>query len=165
MRVRSSSVKPVSTEEVEAEGVDVLFLVWLLARSTTDLLDGRLEPAGLTSDEFGVYSILAATGGITPTELARWIAAPPTTVSSYVKRLERRGHVTRRDNPDDRRSYLITLTSAGQRAHTDARQRFRPVRDQVETALAERQSQTRQTLLDLREIIDHLRASDSGPDR
>ena len=54
------------------------------------------------------------------------MAAPATTVSSYVKRLEPRGHVERAPNPDDGRSYLLHLTDAGRVAHTDAAEHFLP---------------------------------------
>ena len=67
------------------------FMVWLTSRATADLLDTALAPAGLDGDEFAIYSVLTAASSITPTELARWMAAPPTTVSSYVKRFEARG--------------------------------------------------------------------------
>ena len=117
------------------EGLDnVLFDIWLVSRATTALIDEVVRPSGLDADEFAVYSVLAAGDRMTPTELARWMAAPPTTVSSYVKRFERRGHVERVANPDDRRSYHVRLTSAGRRAHLAAGELFLPIRERV-TAL------------------------------
>ena len=103
-----------SSGEIRDEGVDLTFLMWLTARGTTALMDATVAAAGLTGDEFAVYSILAASETTTPSTLSRWMAAPPTTVSSYVKRFETRGHVRRVPNPDDRRSYRIVLTEAGQ---------------------------------------------------
>jgi DNA-binding MarR family transcriptional regulator len=94
---------------------------------------------------------------MTPTELARWMAAPATTVSSYVKRFEARGHVTREPNPDDRRSYLIRLTPAGGRVHRAAAARFLPVRQQVADSLAEQDGDTGEALLRLRTVVDDLR--------
>ena len=71
MRVRSTSVKPLSAAEERDANVDPLFLVWIVMRSTEDLLDSVLAPAGLTGDEFAIYSVLAASPGITPGELSR----------------------------------------------------------------------------------------------
>jgi uncharacterized membrane protein (DUF2068 family) len=85
VRPRSNSVKGLAAEEVRVEDVDVTFMVGLTARATSDLLDDVLAPAGLDGDEFAIYSMLASARAITPTELARWMAAPLTTVSSYVK--------------------------------------------------------------------------------
>jgi DNA-binding MarR family transcriptional regulator len=157
MRVRSKPVKPLSSAEVRDEDVDALFMVWLVSRSTEDLLDAVLAPAGLSGDEFAIYSVLTAAPTMTPTDLARWMAAPATTVSSYVKRFEARGHVRREPNPDDRRSYRIRLTPAGRKAHRAAAERFLPVRDAVASALGNQDASVRDSLLQLREVVDGLR--------
>jgi DNA-binding MarR family transcriptional regulator len=156
LRHRSNGVKGLSAQEIAEQNVDVLFLVWLLARATSDLVDTALEPTGLTSDEYAIYSVLAA-GTITPTELARWMAAPLTTVSSYVKRFERRGHVTREANPDDRRSYRIRLTPAGRQTHRAAATLFAPVRSGVAAALGPHAPFTHDTLRSLRAVLDQVR--------
>jgi DNA-binding MarR family transcriptional regulator len=161
---RSNSVKPLSAQEVRDEDVDPLFMVWLTARSTEDLLDRVLAPTGVKGDEFAIYSVLAARPGITPSELSRWMAAPPTSVSSYVKRLEARGHLTRRPHPRDRRSYRIHLTAAGRRTHQAAVTQFTPVRTHVIEALAEEEGPVREALMRLRSIVDDLRADLNNPD-
>ena len=158
MRARSTSVKPLSAAEVRGQQVDPLFLVWIVSRSAEDLLGAVLAPIGLTGDELAIYSILNAAPGITPSELSRWMAAPPTSVSSYVKRLEARGHLARRPHPDDRRSYRIQLTPAGKRAHRSAEALFGPVRERIIQALGERDGPVRDALLQLREVIDTVRA-------
>ncbi len=162
VRERSSRVRPLTPGEVREEDVDVTFMVWLTSRATTDLLDSVLAPAGLDGDEFAIYSVLSAAPSITPTELARWMAAPPTTVSSYVKRFEARGHVAREPNPDDGRSYRIRLTPAGARAHRAAGELFLPWRDSVERALGARVAEVREALLTLREVVDEVRHAPPG---
>lgn len=145
MRDRTNSVNPLPYEEgwarppgVREDGTTLLLDVWLVSRATHGLLDEALAPAGLTADEFAVYSMLRGSEqGSTPGELAGWMAAPPTTVSSYVKRFEGRGHVERVPNPDDRRSYRLRLTEDGRAAHLAAAERFLPVLDQVLAALGE----------------------------
>ncbi len=150
--------------EVRAQHVDPLFLVWLVARSTEDLMDTVLRPAGVTGDEFALYSVLAASPGITPSELSRWMAAPATSVSSYVKRLEARGHLVRKPHPSDRRSYRIHLTAAGRRTHQAAAALFGPVRARVIDALASEDGRVEDSLLLLREVVDALRAAPTaGP--
>jgi len=156
VRVRSTSVQGPTAAEIRAEGVDLLFLVWLISRATTDVIDTALGPSQLTADEYAIYSILSAAGSITPTELARWMATAPTTVSSYVKRFEVRGHVTRTPNPDDRRSYHISLTGAGRQAHRRAALLFKPARDRVEQALADR-GEIAEALLSLHTALDQVR--------
>lgn len=133
------------------------FMVWLTSRATADLLDAALAPAGLDGDEFAIYSVLTASHSITPTELARWMAAPPTTVSSYVKRLEARGHVRREPNPADRRSYRLELTPEGRRAHRAAVKLFTPLRDRVASGLGEQEEPVRDALIALRTVLDEIR--------
>jgi DNA-binding MarR family transcriptional regulator len=152
VRGRSSSVKAPSGAEIDAREVDVLFLVWLLSRATESRVNAALAELGLTGDEFAVYSMLA-TGPQSPTELARWMSAPATTVSSYVKRFETRGHVVRAPNPPDRRSYLVRLTASGRRAHRRAATRYRPVSEDVETLLAEHAPAVRDSILRLQAAL------------
>ncbi len=139
------------------------FMVWLTSRATADLLDATLAPAGLDSDEFAIYSVLTAAPSITPTELARWMAAPATTVSSYVKRFEARGHVEREANPADRRSYRIKLTPAGRRAHRAAAALFTPLRTRVIEGLGEQQHDVREALVTLRAVLDQIRHGPIDP--
>jgi DNA-binding MarR family transcriptional regulator len=158
VRSRSNAVNPLTPDQVEERGVDPLFLVWLLARSTEDLLDSVLAPSGLTADEFAIYSMLRSAGAVTPTELARWMAAPPTTVSSYVKRLQGRGHVIREASAEDRRSYQLRLTPHGEAAHQRAGELFRPIRNEVQTRLASMDADAPAALMRLRTLVDDLRA-------
>ena len=132
---------------------NVLFDIWLVSRAATSLIDDALQGSGLDADEFAIYSILASTSGMTPTELSRWMAAPPTTVSSYVKRFERRGHVRRAVNPGDRRSYRVQLTAAGTSAHRAAGERFLPLLHEVTGALGATAADTHQRLHGLHESL------------
>lgn len=110
---------------------NVLFDVWLVSRAATALIDDAVQPAGLSADEFAIYSVLASTDGMTPSELAHWMSAPATTVSSYAGRLARRGHLKRVRNPDDRRSHRLRLTAKGRSAHRAAGRLFQPLLDEV----------------------------------
>ena len=101
------------TGPIPPEGTNVLFDVWLVSRATFAVLDAALAPSGLTADEFAIYSVLTSTDWMTPSELARWMAAPLTSMSSYIKRFESRGHIIRVAHPDDGRSYRLRLTAAG----------------------------------------------------
>ena len=157
VRERSRPVRPLTAAEVRVEDVDVTFMVWLASRATADLLDAALAPLGLDGDEFAIYSVLTAARTVTPTELSRWMAAPPTTVSSYVKRLEARGHVEREPNPADRRSYLIKLTTEGRRTHRRAVKLFAPLRARVVADLGDQEPQVREALTTLRIVLDQIR--------
>jgi DNA-binding MarR family transcriptional regulator len=81
------------------------------------------------------------------------MAAPPTTVSSYVKRLERRGHAEREANPDDRRSYRLRLTEAGQAAHAEAAALFLPALAAVRAGLGRDESAVTDALHAVRQAL------------
>lgn len=119
----------------DSGGYTLLFDVWVVANSTRALLDRALRPSGLSAEEFALYSAIRRDDGVTPTELAALMALPPTTMSSIVTRLERRGHARRVPHPADARSYRIQLTAAGRAAHTAAAALFAPVLGRVEATL------------------------------
>lgn len=146
MRDRSSFVKG-------DDQSNVLFDTWLTARAAIALLDGALAGTGLDAEDFAVYSVLHQAGEISPGELARWMSAPATTVSSHIKRLVARGHVRQVPHPEDRRSYRITLTDAGRQAHATAGRDFQPALTAVEAALHTPASDVQQALRDLRAAI------------
>ena len=146
VRVRSSSVKG-------DEPSNVLFDTWLTARAAIALLDGALAGSGLDAEDFAIYSVLRGAGEVSPGELARWMSAPATTVSSYVKRLIARGHVQQTPHPEDGRSYRVALTAAGQDAHAAAARHFLPALAAVEAALARPADEVQETLRALRAAI------------
>jgi DNA-binding MarR family transcriptional regulator len=155
MRDRTTSVKR-KEPELGPRLDNVLFDVWLVSRATTALLDEVVRPSGLDSDEFAIYSVLASGEGMTPTELAHWMSAPATTVSSYVKRFEGRGHVERTPNPDDGRSYRLRLTASGRRAHRAAGQLFLPVLHRVVELIGPQATDAHRRLRALHRAVDTL---------
>ncbi len=157
VRDRSNSVKRQFEDELHPGLDNVLFRVWLVSRATTDLLDSTLRPSGLDADEFAVYSLLMSADAVTPSALARWMAAPATTVSSYVKRMEARGHVERVANPEDRRSYGLRLTDAGRKTHNDAGALFLPVLQTLRDALGSDEPKVQRALKSVRRSVDHIR--------
>lgn len=109
----------------------------------------------MSGDEFGIYSVLASSeGGITPSGLAHWMSAPPTTVSSYIRRLESRGHLVRRPDPADGRGTLLVLTAAGRRAFRRAESIYEPVLAQVRQRLGGDEAAVLAELRVLRAAID-----------
>lgn len=98
--------------------MSVLFDLWLVNHLISGALEDVLaEPRGLSGDEFGFYSLLRRFGPLTATQVVRWTAMRPTTVSALVRRLQGRGHAEQRPNPADGRSRLLALTPAGEEAH------------------------------------------------
>jgi DNA-binding MarR family transcriptional regulator len=79
------------------------------------LVGRELAADGVESDTYAVLSLIGACGSVRLTDFARELGLPLTTMSDVVRRLESRGHVRRRPNPDDGRSFLFELTARGDR--------------------------------------------------
>ena len=84
----------------------------IAARSGQELAKRRLSPLGLTVQLCGVLNLLAE-GPISQHELGGQLGIDRTTMVELIDRLEEEGHVVRRRNPADRRSYALSLTPRG----------------------------------------------------
>jgi DNA-binding MarR family transcriptional regulator len=79
------------------------------------LVERELAADGVAPDGYGILSLIGARGPVRLTEVAAELGMPLTTASDVVRRLEARGDVRRRPNPDDGRSSLFELTKTGDR--------------------------------------------------
>lgn len=117
------------------DAVDVIVAEWRRERPDLDPtakhLTGRLirlaslfqaayaqafAPLGLNDGDYGVLAALRRAGAphqLTPSELARHQMMTSGGMTAAIDRLERKGLVTRRPNPNDRRGTLVGLTDEG----------------------------------------------------
>ena len=77
------------------------------------LVDRELAADAVDADGYAMLSLIGVRAPVRLTELAFDLGMPLTTASDAVRRLELRGDVRRRPNPDDGRSYLFELTASG----------------------------------------------------
>jgi len=101
----------------QSRGRNVLFRLFILGQLADDLLRRAMADLKVQPNDFAVLSAIRAFQPITPSRLAALLGMPPTTLSSYLRRLEGRRLVRRHRNPDDGRSSLLELTKTGDR-HT-----------------------------------------------
>lgn len=108
--------------QVARDPVDYLLLLDLLhARyAVSRYFDDALDEAGLSTADFALYTMISVAGPVTPQRLSQWTGMPPTTMSAKVRRLVESGHGIRQRNDADGRSYTLTLSPAGLKAHTRA---------------------------------------------
>jgi DNA-binding MarR family transcriptional regulator len=82
----------------------------------THLIGLHLERAELGVTQAEAHLLAHLDGGpATVGELHRAFGHKRSTLTSVLDRLEERGYVTRTVNPDDRRSFVVTLTREGAR--------------------------------------------------
>jgi DNA-binding MarR family transcriptional regulator len=154
MRTRSKSSEQAPFADRVVDDSNVLFELWRLARAANALLAETLTNAGVTGDEYGIYSVLATVEAMSPSSLAEWMSAPATTVSSHLKRLEGRGHVRRRPDPNDGRAQLLELTPAGRATYERATTTYLPILARVQGHLGASEPRVRRALVDLRAAVD-----------
>lgn len=83
------------------------------ARLLSRELETMLAPIGLNPAYLPVLITLSAGGARTPKSLSLEASVEQPTMTATIQRMERDGLVTRKANPDDGRSALITLTERG----------------------------------------------------
>jgi DNA-binding MarR family transcriptional regulator len=88
-------------------------MAWTAAQRVNLLVTKTLHLHGAWTPHYALLSMVAIAEPVTPTELARLMGLRPTTASDYVEQLVELGHVRREPNPEDGRSYLLTVTEAG----------------------------------------------------
>jgi DNA-binding MarR family transcriptional regulator len=108
-------------------------------------------PAGADPRDFSMLVALLTTGPIAQQRLAEKMRVNRTLVVGIVDRLERRGWVERRRDPDDRRSYRLHVTPAGEAAVAEMEPRV----NEASAKMAARLSAAERTRLNelLRDLI------------
>ena len=81
--------------------------------ATLQLIATELVDLDLNPSEINALANLADGRGRTVSQLGAAVGTKPTTLTSVLDRLERRGHITRGTRAGDRRSVLIELTDSG----------------------------------------------------
>ncbi|PTL85693.1 MarR family winged helix-turn-helix transcriptional regulator [Vitiosangium sp. GDMCC 1.1324] len=74
----------------------------------------RLQPLGLSPPHAGILRVLRGSAGLSQQELAVTLKLHPSRLVAIVDELETRGLVSRRENPNDRRTYALFLTETGE---------------------------------------------------
>src|SRR3954453_13040338 len=110
----SSRSKSSAAEQPE-HALSLLLLLVAANQRMAQLVDRELAADGVESTGYASLSLIGVRGSMRLTELAGELGMPLTTASAVVRRLESRGHVRRRPNPEDGRSFLFELTARGDR--------------------------------------------------
>jgi MarR family transcriptional regulator, organic hydroperoxide resistance regulator len=95
-------------------GSGVILALHRATHATLSALAARLAGLDLPTADINALANLADGTRRSVGALATATATRPTTLTSVLDRLARRGYLTRDVDPGDRRSFLISLTPAGQ---------------------------------------------------
>lgn len=107
----------VTVPETDPEGdvAKLLTAFRVLQMQHARVLHHESSARGLNAtDTRFVFFLAAADGeGVTPKQAGEYLELSTGAMTSLIDRLEKRAHIERRPNPDDRRSILIHLTPSG----------------------------------------------------
>lgn len=117
--------------ETVPSGWSALLALQRAAHATLHVLATELADLDLTPSEINALANLADGRGRTVTELSAAVGSRPTTLTSVLDRLERRGHITRGTRPADRRVVLIELTGSGRLTAATIRQAITALEDRA----------------------------------
>ena len=105
--------------------------------ATLQALGTRLAGLDLSAPDINVLANLADGARRTVGALATATATKPTTLTSALDRLTRRGYLVRDLDPGDRRSFLISLTPSGEAAAQTVAAAVRDIERQALAAVTE----------------------------
>lgn len=84
--------------------------------------DRVLAPLSVTSTQWKVLTLLARSGPTRMAQLTEALLIDQGAVSRLVSRLERRGLIARKPDPDDARAFVVALSARGQTVHAQCEQ-------------------------------------------
>jgi DNA-binding MarR family transcriptional regulator len=114
----------------------ILLQVFAVQQLAGELLRAELGET-MAPPRFAFQSLLGVRGPQTPGELATTLGMAPTTVSSWIGRLEQEGALTRTPNAEDGRSVIVELTPLGHEQLAEAIPHFRRAYVALHDALGE----------------------------
>jgi len=126
----------------------VILALHRATHATLHALTTALADLDLPAADIDVLAILADGAGRTVGALATATATRPSTLTSLLDRLIRRGYIARELDPADRRSFLISLTPAGRAAAQHAAAAIADLERQALVAVTPAQSAGFHTVID-----------------
>lgn len=101
--------------------------------------NSHLTSFGITADQFVCLLSLAEDDGITQQELVQRCSSDPNTLREMLKRLEKRGLVSRKAHPTDGRARYVTITEEGREILVELNKAVKPIHKRLEKLLDEKE--------------------------
>jgi DNA-binding MarR family transcriptional regulator len=104
--------------------VDKDYKLWILLHQSKDnvfkIRDNELKQFGISVAEAGTLYVVKAIdkteGKVTPSKIAKGMLRQHHTVTALLKRMEKKGLITRSKDPDNKGALIIELTEKGETA-------------------------------------------------
>ncbi len=125
------------------------FSLYSANHALTRLYRPLLAPLGLTYPQYLVLVALWEEDGQKVSDLGKRLDLETNTLTPLLKRMEGAGYLSRRRNPEDERSLIVSLTEKGRALQSEARH--------ISTSVIEAMGGDIKELIDLRDRINALR--------
>ncbi len=100
---------------MDTSGVHLWLVLWRAYDAVRQQAERHIESLGICLSDFAVLELLLHKGPTAVNRIGAHVRLTSGSITTAVDRLERRGLVERRNDPEDRRSRVVHLTDAGQR--------------------------------------------------
>lgn len=97
--------------------------------------DAILAPYGVTANQYVILALLTERDQVPQRDLVERAASDPNTIRPVLMTLERKGLVTRKQDPNDGRARCVVLSKKGQRVFEQLQRDSQPFRDRLMAAL------------------------------
>lgn len=126
------------------------FSLYSANHALTRLYRPLLAPLGLTYPQYLVLVALWEQDDQKVSDLGKRLDLETNTLTPLLKRMESAGYLTRRRNPEDERSLIVSLTDKGQALQAEAQE--------ISTCVIEAMGGDLNELIELRDRVNALRA-------
>jgi len=114
-------------------------IVFLLAKAyqrAHGLLKKKLLPFGLTPVQHLILAVLSEEEVLSPAEMSERIAMDGATLSGVLERMTESGLIKKEENPEDRRSIRVSLTSKAKRMREDLAEQRKAINEELTATLS-----------------------------
>ncbi|MDZ4798600.1 MAG: MarR family transcriptional regulator [Bryobacteraceae bacterium] len=101
--------------DADSSGLHLWLVLWKAYSAVQEYALADVERLGFGLSDFGILEVLIHKGPLPVNEIGARMRLTSGSMTAAVDRLERRGLVERRDDPADRRTRVVHLTSEGLR--------------------------------------------------
>lgn len=112
---KASATSNAATALIEEFSIceEVGFIVRRVHQRIGSIFQDRMKPFDLTPPQFSALCRMSEYAELSQNQLGRLVNLDPATNQGVVRRLLKRGLIERRDDPNDRRRALLSLTDSG----------------------------------------------------
>ena len=128
--------------------------IYICGQAMRSYADQKLKKHDLTIEQLHILKQLSVTAGQTQSQLCEVVSKSPANITRILDRLEKKGSVIRCNNPEDRRSVLVSLTKGGESLLADVNALFEGLGPDVVAGISPEKQKTAINVL--KKILENL---------